>query len=89
MPATEERRRSARHRVLKPGRIVFNEGYSSITCTLRDLSTHGARLQVSSPIGIPVNFHLKFDGRMERCRLVRREADHVGVEFLMPGDPPP
>ena len=31
---TEERRRSARHRARKPGRIVFNEGYSSITCTL-------------------------------------------------------
>lgn len=77
----EERRRSFRRKVLKPGRIVFNGGFSVITCTLRDLSEHGAKLRVPSPVGIPPQFDLHFETRSVSCRLVRKQADILGVEF--------
>jgi hypothetical protein len=77
----DERRRSPRRRVLKSGCIVLNDGFSSISCTLRDLSDHGVRLSVASPIGIPPTFDLRFDERAIQCRVVRREAQCIGVEF--------
>jgi len=77
----EERRRSPRRKVLKPGRIVFNGGFSVITCTLRDLSEHGAKLHMPSPVGIPLQFNLHFDSHSVPCRIVRKQADTVGVEF--------
>jgi hypothetical protein len=51
-----EKRISPRRRVLKAGTIEFNGG--AIDCMVRNLSTTGAALDVTSPIGIPQRFTL-------------------------------
>lgn len=79
----EERRQAARQRTLKGARIVFNDGFSTIDCQVRNLSTIGALLRVASAIGIPDRFTLRFDdGRSFSCVVARRAVDAVGVSFI-------
>jgi hypothetical protein len=77
----EERRSKARHRVLKAGTIAFGGGV--IDCTVRNLSDHGAALDVSSPIGIPEHFTLfvQADGTHLSCTVVWRKEKRIGVRF--------
>ncbi|GLQ10801.1 pilus assembly protein PilZ [Devosia yakushimensis] len=79
---TEERRAAPRQRVLKGGRIVINDGFSTFQCTVRNLSEAGARLKVASIIGIPDTFDLAMDdGRKHACTVVWRTANEIGVKF--------
>jgi hypothetical protein len=47
-----EHRKHSRQRTLKGGRIVFNQKRSVLTCTVRNLSSTGACLDVPSTVGI-------------------------------------
>jgi hypothetical protein len=77
-----EKRRAVRRRVFKAGRIVFNRGRSSIDCTVRNLSTRGARLEVPSVVGIPDAFFLITAGAADQpCRVVWRRLKELGVAF--------
>jgi hypothetical protein len=77
-------RRVYRVRALKRAQIIFNSGNSTIDCVIRNTSEHGARLEVSSPGGIPDTFDLKdkTSGRVRRCRVVWRKPEAIGVEFI-------
>lgn len=77
----DERRSKARHRVLKAGTIEFGGG--AIDCTVRNLSDHGAALDVTSPIGIPEHFNLfvQADGAHRSCTVVWRKEKRIGVKF--------
>ena len=80
----DERRGGQRHRVLKGARIVFNEGRSTISCTVRNLSGSGALLRVESVLGIPDQFALVVSGDAARCcDVVRRTANELGVAFTV------
>jgi hypothetical protein len=70
-----------RHRVLKAGTIEF--GNSAIYCTVRNLSTTGAALEVSNHVGIPSKFTLAVpeDGLYLPCNVVRRSGYRIGVVF--------
>lgn len=70
-----------RRRVLKSGTIEFGGG--AIDCMVRNLSTVGAALEVTSPVGIPENFMLIFrtEGLQMPCRVVWRREKRVGVAF--------
>ncbi len=52
-------------------------------CTVRDLSTTGAALDVLSQVGIPEKFTLAVpeDGLHLPCRVVWRKAFRIGVTF--------
>ena len=66
----------------KGGRIVFNAGRSTIDCTVRNLSPRGAKLQVTSVIGIPDTFDLLLDGHARQpCRVAWRSLKELGVSF--------
>jgi hypothetical protein len=80
----EEHRRAARNRVLKSGRLVFNEKRSTVDCTVRNQSATGALLLVASPLGLPdeVELYIPRDDFHRACRIIRREGDRVAVEFL-------
>jgi hypothetical protein len=79
-----ENRLVPRHRTLKGGRIVFNAGRSTIDCTVRNLSGKGAKLLVSSVVGIPDTFDLLLDGHTRQpCRVIWRTLKELGVEFPM------
>jgi PilZ domain len=81
----EERRRSVRRKTLKGGRIVFHSAQSTIACTIRDLSDGGAKLQVTSAVGVPDEFTLAFDdgSASKRCSVRHRTATNIGVEFVV------
>jgi hypothetical protein len=79
-----ERRASSRQRRLHGGKIVFNNGSSSIDCIVRDLSSSGARLDVASPMGIPEWFDLRINrnGACYAAKVAWRSAHQIGVMFL-------
>jgi hypothetical protein len=77
------RRAEPRTRTLRRGRIVFNGGYSSFDCTVRDISQSGAKLYFGEHLGVPNHFELIMDGHGPRrpCT-VRWRAEHtIGVSF--------
>lgn len=79
---TENRINSRRH-TLKGGLIMFNNGRSSIDCTVRNLSRQGAKLAVATAIGIPDNFDLVLPNTTRQpCRVIWRKSRELGVEFL-------
>ena len=82
---TEERRAVIRHRTLKGGRIVTNSGFSTLQCTVRNLSEAGARLRIASVVGIPDTFDLLLDdGQKFNCRVVWKTEAEMGVAFETP-----
>ena len=76
-----ETRAAPRHRVTKPAQI--EHGGHKIACTLRDLSTTGAALEVPDPAIVPAQFTfvLPEDGLKLPCRVVRRTGVRIGVAF--------
>ena len=81
MAATDDQRISPRHRVLKAGSIEF--GCGAIECTVRNLSTSRAALEVVSPVGIPDRFDLIIQAEhLHRpCRVIWRKDKRIGVAF--------
>ncbi|PXA97456.1 pilus assembly protein PilZ [Nostoc sp. 3335mG] len=79
----DEKRRYQRHRTLKGGRIVTNDGHSTFDCTVRNFSEQGAKLVVISIIGIPQRFDLALaDGRRFACETIWHTETEIGVKFL-------
>ena len=78
----QERRKVARHRTLKAGRISFNRA-GGIDCRVRNLSPAGACLEVASQAGIPEDFVLvvESDHLKQQCHVIWRTATRLGVEF--------
>ena len=66
--------------------IEFNNGASKLDCVVKNISPTGARLDITSAIGLPNEFNLKIPHRGEifRSQLVWREKDAIGVRFLSP-----
>ena len=80
---SEDNRIAPRHRTLKGGKIVINDGFSTFDCTIRNLSESGAKLIVSSPLGIPQRFELALhDGRKFACEMAWHTETEIGVRFL-------
>lgn len=79
----DDKRKSPRRRTLKAGKIIFNDGRSSIDCTVRNISASGALLLVASPVGIPEQFVLLIEAESFRrnCQVVRRASQEIGVRF--------
>lgn len=82
-----ERRTFGRKQLLKVGVVTLNAGQSTVPCVVRDLSDHGASLQLQSPTALPERFELavELDGLKTHCQIIRRQVDGVGVRFI---DPP-
>ena len=82
----DDRRGATRRRVLKAGIVAFNGRHSTMPCVVRDLSDTGARLLVTSSIGVPDTFELiiELDGIEANCEVVTRTAREVRVKFPTP-----
>jgi hypothetical protein len=82
----EQRRSSKRVRTILAGRIVFNNRFSTIECTVRDLSETGARIYFPHPINIPPEFDLEIPkrGLSVRAREMWCNGKEHGVMFLEP-----
>ena len=76
-----EHRRAPRYDVLKTGTVKF--GRNSINCLVRNLSTTGAAIEISSRAELPERFVLVVpgDGLQLPCRTVWRKEHRIGVAF--------
>jgi len=81
MSPDNEKRNNQRRTVLKGGHIVFNGGRSTINCTVRNMSPTGAKLEVTSVVGIPGTFDLVVDKTRMPCRVVWRTLKQLGVQY--------
>ena len=79
-----ERRKSRRNRTLRSAKICFNGLNSDVDCTVRDLSDDGARLTLTSTIGVPDGFQLDLLGSKRPCRVAWRSAVQLGVALEQP-----
>lgn len=72
-----------RRRVLKGGKIVFNDRHSIIDCTVRALWEQGAELSLSTSTGIPETFILRIpsDGLERACTVTGRTEQKLSVAF--------
>jgi hypothetical protein len=77
----DERRNDARSRALKSGKIVFNNRWSIIDCTVRNLSDTGCCLQLGDPVGVPDKFELEVGPSTRNCRVMWRKDNRIGVQF--------
>ena len=79
----DEKRKTARRRVLKEGKIIFADGMRLIDCTIRDMSESGARLLIANTIGLPDTFHLfeKSSRMVYPATVAWRQSNAVGVRF--------
>jgi hypothetical protein len=76
-----ETRIAPRYRVMKPAKIEY--GGNKIACTIRDLSTTGAALEVFDRSKIPETFTLVVpeDGLKLPCHVVWRRDFRLGIAF--------
>lgn len=91
MSDMSELRRETRLRTFLKGRIIFNNGNSSMDCLVRDLSASGARLMLSQTATLPEGFDLVIPAkdRTHKATLRWRKADSVGVTFAEEAVQPP
>jgi hypothetical protein len=77
-----EKRAAPRHKVFKHGTLAFGGG-GSVDCTVRNISSNGAQLDVANPIGLPRSFTLVIhtDQFMRRCHPVWASEQRLGVAF--------
>src|SRR5215469_10204406 len=80
-----EFRAAVRHSTQRIGIIEFDSGKSniiSVPCTIRDVSSTGARLELNSSAWFPNQFTLIWgDGLRKACRVARRRSRLIGVAF--------
>ncbi|HXZ21155.1 MAG TPA: PilZ domain-containing protein [Pseudolabrys sp.] len=79
--AVQDKRSLVRKRVLKTAQIVLSEKAPKLDCSVRNLSTSGACLQVSTTYGIPASFEVIIEGVRRPCRTVWRTDTRLGVTF--------
>jgi len=70
-------------RVLKSARIVFDGGYTTYDCRVKNLSSAGALLLLPSVLGIPKHFSIEIDksGTLRPCTVMWRTDTQLGVAF--------
>ncbi|KQV65117.1 pilus assembly protein PilZ [Rhizobium sp. Root1220] len=78
-----EARQTPRRRTFIGGKILLNGGASVFDCTVKDLSTGGARLSLDGALAVPSEFELLLsDGRMFHCAVKWRRLNTLGVSTL-------
>lgn len=79
-----DKRRHPRRKVLKSGKVLFNDGKSLYDCQVRDWSESGARLVFPALTLLPHRFTLHLhDGSEYPCEVVRTDGVVVGVRFVV------
>lgn len=78
---TIEKRAARRYRVLKGGTIAFDG--NGLACTVRNLSSSGAAIELASALSLPPTFMLviEADQFIRRCHPVWSNDRRVGVAF--------
>lgn len=85
-----ENRRSVRHPTSVKARICYGpDGAVATPCTIRNISTGGAMIEVPEVSLLPLAFRLEDPARgfKRDCKVVWRRGDQVGVSFTQAIDP--
>ena len=77
----DENRTRLRRRVLKTGKILFAHGACTLDCTIKNISEHGAMLQIDNSVSVPDEFQLYEPTGLllHEVRVVRRASRLIGV----------
>jgi hypothetical protein len=80
----EERRSTKRWHAALKARILFNNRSSVLDCTVRDLSSTGARIYFADVSAVPPEFELEIPNRGMRAqsRLMWSRGANHGIMFL-------
>jgi hypothetical protein len=83
MESDENKRRSPRLRTMKGASLLLPGSASAFSCVMRNLSEHGALIELPSTIGIPAAVILQTqDGTLKRpARVAWRTETRLGLEF--------
>ncbi len=65
------------------GKAIIN-GRNEVDCTIRDLSSLGARLKFSHPTFLPRQFRLVFDESDQKVTVIWQAGVIAGVRFQTP-----
>jgi hypothetical protein len=84
----DERRGEHRRRILKGALLQFNNGFGSLECVLRDLSSDGARISMAQTTGVPTRFKLAIAGEKTPIEAIIRwrTPRDMGLGLLLRGD---
>jgi len=82
----KEKRAIRRTKVLKTGKIVSMDYSLVASCTVRDLSPLGAKVDYTGQRAVPDSFQLllKSDWSIRDAKVVWRRDGVIGVEFTSP-----
>ena len=82
---SKEKRELHRRRVLKSGEILFNMGYSSFACKVKNVNETGVMLECASTVGIPNEFDFRMgdSGTSVSAKLVWRTRTRLGVTLSL------
>ena len=76
--------RKPRHNTRHDAWMLLDGGFAKRNCTVVDLSSGGARVEVLDAVPVVSKIHLALTGdvrKVTHCRLVWRKDKIVGVEF--------
>src|ERR687893_740516 len=78
-----DKRSTPRLRSFLKGRVLFNGGQNSLDCLIRDISSAGARLELSASITLPDRFDLYLPHRDTTCKVhvQWRRGSQIGIAF--------
>lgn len=83
-----ERRRAPRMRVLKRAKLIFNGGFSTFDCIVRNISATGALLTIDDSVQLPKEFRIRIgeEQAIRPAELIYRRSMFAGIRFLDLGD---
>ena len=81
--ADEDKRGELRRRALKGGKIIFNNHFNVLDCTIRNWSESGCHIRVANNRDVPDLFQLRLTSSEEEfdCKVIWRKTDDIGVQF--------
>ena len=87
-PNSTDGRGAPRRRTLSGGTIVYGDGAYTYACTIREISTSGARIGIAGAIVIPKAFFLidHKRGTAFEAELVWRNGTQAGLRFHVAHD---
>jgi hypothetical protein len=86
-----EARQAERVKSLLRAQIIFNNRMTTVDCVIKNISKTGAKLALNNTLSIPSEFDIYVPQKSHtyRARLVWRDKDAMGVEFLDMSDAAP
>ncbi|HEY1735659.1 MAG TPA: PilZ domain-containing protein [Methylovirgula sp.] len=82
--AGADKRTSDRVRSFLRAQIIFNNRMTTIDCIVKNISATGARVALNDTLAVPTEFDIYIPQRgcSHHARLVWRDRDSIGVDFL-------